>query len=263
MEQNFVFQITPLDVDALVPQVSQALEMRTNILFQTVCPRLSALADRLNKVKKVPAQVRERRRRSNRVLGLINWIMATLILPVAILPPDGSTLLAVVGGLCLGTGVVSLWRYLPKTLGVLSLLAGIFFLMVALGGPEEMAVLIYLAAQYFIVGLASLMARKRRDPFDRAARKLLRGRDRINIAEHLENVQVVFSEQGMTLATPEGEAATFPYPEFERVLETSDIFLVICGKRAMVLQKKGMIVGTLPELRAFLQKRVDYLELSA
>lgn len=42
--------------------------------------------------------------------------------------------------------------------------------------------MVYLAAQYLIVALASLLVRRRRDPFERAARKVLAGRDRADFA---------------------------------------------------------------------------------
>lgn len=54
MEQNFVFQCTPLEPDALIPQVSQALEVRTEFVSRAVCPKLWAVTDRLNRTKKLP-----------------------------------------------------------------------------------------------------------------------------------------------------------------------------------------------------------------
>ncbi len=49
MEQNFLFQCTPLEPDALVPQVSQALEVRMEFVSRAVCPKLWAATDRLNR----------------------------------------------------------------------------------------------------------------------------------------------------------------------------------------------------------------------
>jgi len=45
MEQNFVFQCTPLEPDALVPQVSQALEVRMEFVSRAVCPKLWAATE--------------------------------------------------------------------------------------------------------------------------------------------------------------------------------------------------------------------------
>lgn len=257
MEQNFVFQCTPLEPDALIPQVSQALEVRMEFVSRAVCPKLWAATDRLNRTKKTPAALRARRRRKGQILGLVNWIMALLLLPTAFLTPD-SLLLSIAGGLCLGAGVVELWRYLPKTLGILSLLAGIFFLSAVLGDPDEMAILVYLAAQYLIVALASLLVRRRRDPFERAARKVLAGRDRANFAAGKADMQVIFSEETMTVNTSGNASAQFPYTDFKQVLETQDLLLVIFDKRFLILQKKDLTAGTVSDLRDFLKERVEH-----
>lgn len=63
MEQNFVFQCTPMEPDALIPQVSQALEVRMEFVSRAVCPKLWAATDRLNRTKKTPAELRTRCRR--------------------------------------------------------------------------------------------------------------------------------------------------------------------------------------------------------
>ena len=261
MEQNFVFQCTPLEPDALIPQVSQALEVRTEFVSRAVCPKLWAVTDRLNRTKKTPAALRDRRRRKGQILGLVNWGMALLLLPTAFLTPD-SLLLSIAGGLCLGVGVVELWRYLPKTLGILSLLAGIFFLSAVLGDPDEMAILVYLVAQYLIVALASLLVRRRRDPFERAARKALVGRDRADFAAGTADMQVIFSEETMTVNisvnTSGMASAHFPYTDFKQILETQDLLLVIFDKRFLILQKKDLTAGTISDLRAFLRERVEH-----
>lgn len=264
MEQNFVFQVTAPDVDALLPEMSSALEQWMELFSRRKYLKLWALTDRINRWNKAPT-ARAKRRRQGQVKGLINWIMALLLLPVAFLPPE-SILFAIVGALCLGIGVVELWRYLPKTLGVLSLLAGVFFLMAALGDPDEMAVLVYLAGQYLIVALASLLIRKRQDPYDRAARNLLRKR---NAVKGLELARFIFSEEKFSLGwkdaskTELAEEAAYPYRDFQQVIETESILLIICCKKALFLQKKDLLEGTIPELRAFLREHVPYAEGAA
>lgn len=257
MEQNFIFQFTPMEPDALIPQVSQALEVRMEFVSRAVCPKLWSATDRLDRTKKAPAELRAKRRRRGQILGLVNWIMALLLLPTAFLPPD-SPLFAIAGGVCLGIGVVDLWRYLPKTLGGLSMLAGVFFLIVSLGGPDEMAVLVYLTAQYLIVALASLLVRRRRDPFERAARKVLAGRARGDFAAGLDDVRVVFSGEEMTVNTAGNASAQFPYTAFKQVLETQDLLFVIFNKRFLILQKKDLTNGTVSDLRDFLKERVEH-----
>lgn len=147
---------------------------------------------------------------------------------------------------------------MPKTLGILSLLAGIFFLSAVLGDPDEMAILVYLAAQYLIVALASLLVRRRRDPFERAARKVLAGRDRADFAAGKADMQVIFSEETMTVNTSGNASSQFPYTDFKQVLETQDLLLVIFDKRFLILQKKDLTAGTVSDLRDFLKERVEH-----
>lgn len=146
LEHNFIFQLTVPDVDALLPETSLALEQMQELFSRRKYHKLWALTDRMNRWNKAPT-ARAKRRLQGQVQGLVNWIVALLLLPIAFITPE-SPLFAIIGALCLGIGVVELWRYLPKTLGILSLLAGVFFLMAALGDPAEIAVLVYLAAQY-------------------------------------------------------------------------------------------------------------------
>lgn len=264
MEHNFIFQLTVPDVDALLPEMSSALEQWMELFSRRKYPKLWALTDRMNRWNKAPT-ARAKRRRQGQIQGLVNWIMALLLLPAALLIPE-SILLTIMGALCLGIGVVELWRYLPKTLGILSLLAGVFFLMVALGDPDEMAILVYLAAQYLIVALASLLVRKRQDPYDRAARNLLRKR---NTVKGLELARVIFSNEKFSLGWTDpskvklAQEAAYPYSDFKQVIEMESILLIICCKKVLFLQKNNLLDGTIPELRAFLRGRVPYAEGAA
>lgn len=263
MERTFIFQVTAPDIDSVLSEMAAALEQLQELVSRRKCPKMWALTDRLNKWNKAPT-AKAKRCRQRQVQGLVNWIVAMVMLPVAFLTPD-SALLAIIGGVCLGIGVVDLGLYLPKTLGVLSLLAGVFFLMAVLGDPDEMAILIYLAAQYLIVAMASLLVRKRQDPYERAARNLLRKR---NAVKGLELVRVIFSEKTFSLGWKDAseiklaEEIEYPYRDFEQVIETESILLIVCCKKVLFLQKNDLLEGSIPELRAFLRERVPYAEVS-
>lgn len=97
MKQNFVFQVTAPDVDALLPEVSSALEQWMELFSRRKYPKLWALTDRINRWNKAPT-ARAKRRRQGQVQGLVNWIMAMVLLPVAFLAPDSPVLLVGTGG---------------------------------------------------------------------------------------------------------------------------------------------------------------------
>ena len=111
LEHNFIFQLTVPDVDALLPETSLALEQMQELFSRRKYPKLWALTDRMNRWNKAPT-ARAKRRLQGQVQGLVNWIVALLLLPIAFITPE-SPLLAIIGALCLGIGVVELWRYLP------------------------------------------------------------------------------------------------------------------------------------------------------
>ena len=132
LEHNFIFQLTVPDVDALLPETSLALEQMQELFSRRKYPKMWALTRPDEPMEQGPT-ARAKRRLQGQVQGLVNWIVALLLLPMAFITRNH--LLAIIGALCLGIGVVELWQYLPKTLGILSLLAGVFFLMAAWAIP--------------------------------------------------------------------------------------------------------------------------------
>ena len=80
MEPEFLFQITPPDPERFLPQLSLALEKREELFSRQKMPKLWALTDRLNSVKKVPEEVRKKRRRRETWLSLLNWVLAMFLL---------------------------------------------------------------------------------------------------------------------------------------------------------------------------------------
>lgn len=71
-------------------------------------------------------------------------------------------------------------------------------------------------------------------------------------------MQVIFSEETMTVNTSGNASAQFPYTDFKQVLETQDLLLVIFDKRFLILQKKDLTAGTVSDLRDFLKERVEH-----
>ena len=255
MEQAFSFQITPLDPAKVRPQVSQALEQRTDLLSRQRYPRLWRLTDRLNRVPKAPGHVLRRRRKLHTLLGLVNWVLGLFLLLPGLMDPGALTVPLLVGGACfiLASGV--LWRYVRRILGILDIALGA---VLCLGGVCDLAELgrfLPLGILCAILGTAALRSggKARVSAFDRAADQLLR-KDR----SRLEDVCVTFTDQGMIVsrAGADGAAHTFPYTEFEQILETGDLLIPICDDSVMILQKKDLLTGSLPQLREFLRRQV-------
>ena len=226
MQTEFVFRITEMDTDALHPQVCRALEKRVELHSRQKCPAMWRLTDRLRSVKKVPAPVRQRRRKRRTVLALVNWLLAIFALLPSLLSPGELWPVLLAGAVCFGVGITVLWRNARRLLGVLQLTVGALLCLGGGANPEELG-------------------------------RLLQGREHV---DGQEKIQVRFTEAGMVFWQTETGTQSEPmaYPDFENLLETEDLLMVIYGDRALLLQKKDLQTGTMPELRVFLQARAPY-----
>lgn len=257
--EPYIFSVTPLDGPRHRGQLSRALEKRSEVLSRDRCPRMWKLIDRLNRVKKVPQAVREKRRRRSGWLGLVNWILGMMLLMTGLMEPVHMELPLIVGAVGYGAGVVALWRYHRTLLALLSLLQGTFFLLVGSWDFASLNRLLLLGVSGAIVGVAALVTRRRgrASPFDRAADQLLCQRAE---AQDMADIRFRFVEEGMDLfrdGTEEGQR--FPYCDFELVVETEDLLVPFTGERVTVIQKKDLLTGTMPGLRAFLGKQTRYV----
>lgn len=261
MDQTFSFVITPMDIDALCPQVSHALEKRTELLGRQKNPRLWATIDKLNSVPKVSPQVSAKRRRRMAFWALLIWLLSLVLLIPGCLEPRQMPvgLAAGLAGFVLGSAV--LWSQRRRLLGGLSLAVGILLGLCVAGGQGELDQLLVCVVVGIALGLAALLVPRRRqaDAFEKAAHKLLEGRD----APLAQPVRAVFSSEGLALCQADlPDSAVFPFGTFEMALETADLLLVICGERILPLQKKDLAEGSFAQLREFLREKTQYADLT-
>lgn len=263
MNPIFSFQITALDSTTLCPQVSRALEKRTELLSRRKYPKMWELTDKLNSVEKVPQAVRENRKKRRAFLGILNWVFGVFLLMPALMDPQELLVPLLVGAAGYGAGIVTLWRNKRALLGILSLVMGMVLCMGALGNPAELGRLLVLAITGIIIGISALLTRKweRRNPFDQAARQLLEE----STSAEMEPIRVTFSSEGITICSEHSKEGphTFPFSSFDCVLETEDLLLLVCHNAVTILQKKDLLTGTIPELREFLSKQTQHIRIQA
>lgn len=260
MEQSFTFQITPLDTAQLCPQVSRALEKRREFLSRQRCPKMWELTDKLNSVERAPQAIQENRRRRRGFLGLLNWMLGVVLLMPGLMAPKELLFPLLVGAIGFGTGTVSLWRNRRLLLGILGLVIGGFLCMGAKGNLEQLGGWLPLGLVAVVIGLAALLTwnRKKRNPFDQEAERLLREKE---TGQGLENMWVCISDCGMTAGPANGEERKELCASFDLVLETEELLLPIFHNSVVILQKKDLLTGTIPELRKFLSERTKYIRL--
>lgn len=264
MQPFFSFQITPMDTDSLRPQVSRALEKRTELVSRQKCPKMWALTDKLNSVEKAPQAVRENRKKRRAFMGLLDWLLGAFLLLPGLMEPRELLIPLLAGAACFGAGTVILWRNSRTLLGIFSLAAGLILGAGALGNRAELGRLLPLGAACILIGSAALLTRNRekQNPFDRAAQQLLAGR---GSCADMDAIRISFSSDGMTLGPGADDTGkrTVSYSSFELVLETEDLLLPVFDNAVILMQKKDLLCGTIPQLRDFLSNQVRYVNLSA
>ena len=154
MDQTFSFVITPMDTKVLCPQVSQALEKRTELLGRQKNPRLWAMIDKLNSVPKVSPQVSVKRRRRMAFWSLLIWLLSLVLLIPGCMEPHQMPvgLAAGLAGFVLSSAV--LWVQRRRLLGGLSLAVGILLGLCVAGGRGELDRLLVCVAVGIVLGLA-------------------------------------------------------------------------------------------------------------
>ena len=164
--------------------------------------------------------------------------------------------LLLVGAASYAAGVVLMWNGGRSRLAFLSIVQGVFFTIV--GWTDRFSWKASASWRCRIFGWDACVPLSRRlTQFERAALRILTRWQ--NLPEGVR-LRAVFSAEGMALSE-EGQqgAAEVPYERFERVIETSDLFLMIFAGNVTVLQKKDLTVGSLSAFQSFLKERMEYI----
>ncbi len=104
---DFTFNITAYDQEALAPQVSQALEKRTELISRAQCPQLWNKIDKLH-ANKAPEQTLQKRRIRYRIYGLFLLVMGIILLVPGLMDPKELLVPLIVGALATGIGLRAL-----------------------------------------------------------------------------------------------------------------------------------------------------------
>lgn len=102
---NFTFQITPYDTDLLLPQVSKALEKRTEIVSRNTYPRLWEMTDRLH----AAAHGKTRSKCRTKVISVLYLLTGIFLFIPGIIKPQELPLLLLIGAVAIGAGIWGIW----------------------------------------------------------------------------------------------------------------------------------------------------------
>ena len=200
---RYGFQVGVADVDELLPQVSRALEKRTELLSRRRYPRLWERTDRLN-----PAAQGQRRR----------------------------------------------GRLRSRIMSAVCLLLGVFLFVPGSMAFHELTVPFFAGAAAIAMGVGGLWfnRKKRKNAFEKSAKKLLAGRASLEQGRY----EVLFSAQEMAITDrAENKCEYIPYSDFECVIETEALFLLFFCARVSVLLKRDLCMGSEADFRSFLSEK--------
>ena len=134
-------------------------------------------------------------------------------------------------------------RIRTRILGTVNLTLGIFLFVPGLMKPAELFFPLVVGAVAIGSGIGALWRSRtnKKSPFDKAARLLVEQRNTIP-SEQKSNV--IFSEDGMTIMSEtksETNNEFVEYSEFENIISTKDIILLVYKEKCVLLQKKELV----------------------
>lgn len=103
---QYIFNVTPMDADILLPQVSRALEKRTELLSRERYPELCKQTDKLN------SQGSKHRRNPTRtkVTGILCLLLGLFLFIPGMMKPQELLVPLIAGAFGVVVGLASLWR---------------------------------------------------------------------------------------------------------------------------------------------------------
>ena len=102
----FRFQLTPYDTQRLLPQVSKALEKRTELISRERYPALWKITDRISGGK--PAQPRSRLR--TKFMAVLCLVLGIFLFVPGVTDPQELLVPLIAGALAIIIGILYLWR---------------------------------------------------------------------------------------------------------------------------------------------------------
>lgn len=258
MAQEFTFELSGMDAETLIPQVSRALELRTELVSREKYPRLWSITDWLNSRAVADEQHRAGRRLMRTGAAMFTWLLGLFAMIPGLMEPAEPSLY-ITGAVCCAAGMLLLCLLKPRLLGVLSLVVGGFLCLASAVAPPMLGNMLWPGAITVLIGLAALLGsyKTRKNRYEKPAKVLLSGREEAPGAGEL---RLKLDGSGVEVShRNEPVSKLMDCPELTLAVETDDLILLFTEKLVLPLQKADLMSGCLPELRAFLRERTKYV----
>lgn len=103
---EFIFQVSALDKEKLLPQISRALEKRVEINSRQLMPKMWKQTDQMN--EKVSEEELNKRRTRNKITGIILIILGLVILIPCMINQEKNMVLIIAGAIAVVAGLFKL-----------------------------------------------------------------------------------------------------------------------------------------------------------
>lgn len=134
--------------------------------------------------------------------------------------------------------------------GIALIVMGIFLFVPGLMEPQELFIPLIAGAIAFVSGIFAVIPRKTpAEKNEKKAEKLIKS---IN-SSIKGGSMVIFCEEGII----ENGTLLMEYKNLEDIMETRSIFFITDGKKALVLRKTDLVVGTMADFILFLKIKTD------
>lgn len=107
--KSYVFEITSLSIDALLEQVSFALQKRTELVARAKHPKMWAYTDHFNAKEKAPDAILKKRRALRKFFYCINLIFGIILFVPGLMDPKALFIPLVVGAFGIAVGIMGLF----------------------------------------------------------------------------------------------------------------------------------------------------------
>lgn len=254
---EYVFEIQgPLEED-LFSQASDLSELILELSGRKRLPNVWKLIDWFHSRPKARPEVLEKRKKHQTVLGILT-LLALFALGPALIAPKELLSVLLIGSVCLGAGIVSLWKRHRIMLAIPLILAGLFYGIAGFGGGEECRPLVILGVGLIAVAVLALIPRRKKQ--NRAALQDVSAlfECRYSISEG-QPICIRFTQLGMQAFTQQEQGEIVSYDAISGILETEDLLVIAVERHGFLLAKSELVIGVLSDFKAELSTRVLWL----
>ena len=106
---EFVFVISKYNNVSFLPQVSKALEKRTELVSRNKLPQMWKYIDKMNSRGKASEEVQKKRRSRYKMYGVLLLLLGLFLLIPSLMEPEEMSIPLLFGTFAVGMGVLYLW----------------------------------------------------------------------------------------------------------------------------------------------------------